>query len=1275
MPSANELPTSQATTFEVQLNRELEAIEWARYCVKHARGTAADVEIPVDPGRDSSHGMEEDAIDRAHEHNLLGLAFSGGGIRSATFNLGVIQRLAELRLLHGVDYLSTVSGGGYIGGWLSAWVNRQQQDEATGVRPGVLGVEDCLRTCGANEYGAEPSAEPRQVRWLRELSNFLTPRVGAFSTDTLSGVATYLRNLLLNQTILVGFGTSLLVVPWCLAAILYQLDDGWIRLAHWASALLLLIGSFLAGYETLRADRGRWAEAPSPQADARARHLYWVMFTSFAGAAVLAGISVTYSPELLGWRWLLLAGAYGVGTSAGWWTAAYRLRGRVPETDPGKLWLIRPVWALVAGVGLGGIVLLWAWLVRSAWGDLASPLPAVALGPLVILGTILLTVTVHLGLTGRGLREAGRELWSSHGAHQMRFGVGWLVFGSSSLFGPLVLMLASNWVAALGGIAWVLTTVAGVLAGSSTSTGAGGKKTAELAARIAPYVFVLGALLAVSYGLYRAMWWQWSPQEVPPRAAVCEPSPRQAVYQFDVKTDTYTAAGSLYNTERAPRRCVPGYIQASAALVKGQGTVLLVAAFGLMLAVTLLSLRVDVNVFGFNMFYRNRIERCYLGASNVGRRPHPLTGLDPTDAPRLRDLVQGGAGSRGPAAPRLAQRPFPIINAALNITSSRNLAWQERKAASFTFTPMYCGYEIKDTDGTLLSGYQHTEDYVRTQNKWISLGLPISVSGAAASPNEGYHTSAATAFLMTVFNVRLGWWLQNPRYPQQWQQAGPTFSLFLLLQELAGMTNDASRYVYLSDGGHFENLGIYELVRRRCHYIVACDAGCDPKYGFDDLGNAIRKCQIDLGIDIDIDPRGIRPDAATGNSSVHCAVGRIHYEMADKNARPGFLLYVKTSLTGDEPTDILQYAGEHPAFPHETTADQWYSESQFESYRKLGFHTIGAVLADAVSEPSAAEDMRERDLEDVFTALRERWYPSNPQARASFSRHGEAVEAIFERIRKDDHLRFLDDQLYPEWRHLMDGKRVARSDPTPTMLPNQAAEIRAGFYLCSSLLRIMESVYHDLSLEEQYDHPDNRGWMNLFRHWSWAGMVRVTWAISANMFGARFQRFCRRRLDLPVGEVSCGDPVRFAEMGPEAGLNFLETNHVRRLVGECFPKRKRSMSVVQLSLQVISPFSSEDRVAFAFPFAFALVDSIGGKRVLVYFRVRDHLRGIGLGRKGLAVLLKERKVRDIVPLDRLAQKRVSAVIREADYATLHRLWSSVVTAAEESGSGDIDRFV
>ena len=169
--------------------------------------------------------------------------------------------------------------------------------------------------------------------------------------------------------------------------------------------------------------------------------------------------------------------------------------------------------------------------------------------------------------------------------------------------------------------------------------------------------------------------------------------------------------------------------------------------------------------------------------------------------------------------------------------------------------------------------------------------------------------------------------------------------------ELFGLTNDRSEYVYLSDGGHFENLGLYEMVRRRCHFILVSDAGCDPNCAFEDLGNAVRKIQIDLGVTISfkkllIDKRH-EPGGAAGG--VYCAVGTIKYP--EEKALLGHLLYLKPAFFGTEPADVRAYAAASKTFPHETTADQFFSESQMESYRALGIHVVDTVLG----QPAATE--------------------------------------------------------------------------------------------------------------------------------------------------------------------------------------------------------------------------------------------------------------------------------------------------------------------------------
>jgi hypothetical protein len=190
---------------------------------------------------------------------------------------------------------------------------------------------------------------------------------------------------------------------------------------------------------------------------------------------------------------------------------------------------------------------------------------------------------------------------------------------------------------------------------------------------------------------------------------------------------------------------------------------------------------------------------------------------------------------------------------------------------------------------------------------------------------------------MALFNLRLGWWLGNPGKAgkKSWKRNGPTFSAWVMLREMLGFTSDSYEFVYLSDGGHFENLGLYEMVLRRCRFIVVVDAGCDRENTFEDLGNAIRKIRIDLSTQITID---INPILKENRRAV---TGIIEYPATEDNpAMTGQIVYIKPVISNNEPPDIFNYYKTNDAFPHEPTSDQWFNESQFESYRMLGFHTI-----------------------------------------------------------------------------------------------------------------------------------------------------------------------------------------------------------------------------------------------------------------------------------------------------------------------------------------------
>jgi len=261
---------------------------------------------------------------------------------------------------------------------------------------------------------------------------------------------------------------------------------------------------------------------------------------------------------------------------------------------------------------------------------------------------------------------------------------------------------------------------------------------------------------------------------------------------------------------------------------------------------------------------------------------------------------------------------FPVVNVAMNLVAGTNLAWQQRKAAPFTFTPLHAGW---------CDRYRRAQEY--GGDAGVSLGMAMAISGAAVSPNMGYYTSSPiVSFLLTLLNVRLGWWLGNPDSDKYASKRPWLLSIAPLIREALGRTHDRSPYVYLSDGGHFDNLGLYEMVRRRVHFIMVGDASEDRARRWIDLGRAIRKIRIDLGIEIEI--------AAPESPDAPYRYGTIKYGDVDAGAPDGCLVVVKATVPEGAPEDVMEYKRTHDAFPHESTLDQFFSESQFESYRRLG---------------------------------------------------------------------------------------------------------------------------------------------------------------------------------------------------------------------------------------------------------------------------------------------------------------------------------------------------
>jgi Patatin-like phospholipase len=305
-----------------------------------------------------------------------------------------------------------------------------------------------------------------------------------------------------------------------------------------------------------------------------------------------------------------------------------------------------------------------------------------------------------------------------------------------------------------------------------------------------------------------------------------------------------------------------------------------------------------------------------------------------------------------------ARAPYHLVNCALNVPGSKNPAMQGRLTDFFLFSPAFCG--------SPLTGYESTVKW-ESLDGVLDLGTAMAISGAAAAPQMGTGTLKNFSFWLALFNVRLGYWVRNPRIAATKRGSPPGLSY--LLQEMFGWADETRPYVNLSDGGHIENLGVYELLRRRCKYIVAIDGEQDPKMTFGGLTTLQRLAAIDLGVTIDIGVDQLRL-GEKGLSHSHFTFCRINYPEGtrDEAVSHGYLIYLKLSLTGNEGEFIRRYKLDEPNFPHHSTADQFFTEAQFEAYRSLGEHVGDKMFLPAIvgSEIATSNDV---ELEKWFLAI------------------------------------------------------------------------------------------------------------------------------------------------------------------------------------------------------------------------------------------------------------------------------------------------------------------
>ncbi|MBL8177224.1 MAG: patatin-like phospholipase family protein [Bryobacterales bacterium] len=912
-------------------------------------------------GWDAILNAEKAVLARRRDKNappepVVGLALSGGGIRSATFNLGVMQVLEKAGILKLVDYLSTVSGGGYAGAFLLAERFRGK----------LLSDDD-----------KDPA-----LRHLRTFSNYLTPSMGLLSMDTWSMVMIWLRNTITLQAFLVCVLAAVLLLPRFYAVALDRVTHReWLEIAaSLLLAALTMVLSYVAAssWKNVESEtdpqeqRRQWC-AKSEEPALRDRIGYFVTainalmvvcaalfairlhgdihdlrvacrFGVQIGDAIfaLALFSLGYSRGIRR-SGLWLAGSVAfVATNPTWlqltpydewhWYLAVvelhwlillamtRWGGKVETAEARSDFLRAALAAAVSAlVGYGGMravmtvfgehsVCLWVDNGKWFWHYVMFAVPA-------LLAVFALTLVTMMAMVGRAMPDLVRESWTRLGA-----GLGILSAGIFAVVGFAVYSPRwtehlqdgwTNYAAGAGGSAAALLSVVSFFAarGGDTSGKKDGNSRMDLLASVAPVGFVVFLLGAVSYGVHRLV------------TAFLPPE--------------WTGWGEMRNSVAAPEVMLMVWIAAAA------------IAF-------LLAWRVDINEFSLNRFYRNRLARCFIAAGRAEqRRPNPLHGFDENDDLQLSLLgkfLLGEMEACGDVTLR-HETPLPILNTALNVVGEGDATMTERRARSLFFTPfhVYSGKVSMALDQASTGRFPAD----------VTLGSVVAISGAAANPNMGFHSSPAIAFLLTFFNVRLGWWLRNV-HCKGW---GQHFTLFYLFRELFGHAEDDDAYVNISDGGHFDNLGLYELVRRECDLILVGDGEADGDYTFESLGMAMRRCRADFGAEIDIEVARIRP-GAEGVSATHLAWGTVKY----RSGKMGRIVYFKSSVTGKEPYDVEQYRRQNLTFPHQSTGDQFFSESQFESYRQVG-KSAGREFVSAIGVAPALQGGRVALDTAVATAM------------------------------------------------------------------------------------------------------------------------------------------------------------------------------------------------------------------------------------------------------------------------------------------------------------------
>lgn len=839
--------------------------------------------------------LKQEAED-TYPSDTLGLAISGGGIRSSTFALGILQSLARADWLKHIDLMSTVSGGGYVGTFLGRYFDQLRHV----LTPGPGGKLAAQRIVASTLQDLQSP----EMRWLRQQSNYLAP-TGA--GEELFNIATFWRNFISLQFVL---GMLFIAIFGAMNAVTY----------------------------------GHWLLPSEANND------------SIIG--ILSPVVTAINSDVIVAEPYAAATEIRMSSVAAWWVLTEMLA-----------WLV-----LLPQV-------MSYWLVSQDRSE------SMVLSVLCSYLLLAIAATIALGGALPLAIFAATIFWMVLAWYEIRRQV-----GSTNPHSAYALLLARNrltqnlaWATACLAVVVVLGIInylgfklsLHLLHGELTWT----TIVARLGYLAAPFIAAAPLLRALAGAL--------SNREDHPKSFF----------------STLARIPYLMNTVMVligtvlPLSVVAFLSHASYG--NGESYYVGIAATLLTIAVSLMLGHRDalpfVNRSGPFSIYAARLARVFLGAVNPVRQRQSQGGDVTT-------VIEGDDVHHDKYKPHAAGGPLHLFNVTVNetvdVVSQRGLRdrqgenmaigpagvsisrewhslWGERNDSSVLVAPIVNGSHMHP-----FVSRNGSQVYVER----LSIRQWMAISGAAISSGAGRYTGAAFSLLVTLANLRLGYWWDSGLYAGDRAQV-PILNTkvelvkrfcyrflgtqSLLVSELRGRFGGPwRRHFYLSDGGHFENSGVYELLRRRVPYIIAIDGGQDRLQQGTGLGELIRIARIDFGCDFEEasnDPnhpvQGIPPDAlktlgsiadmlsthASPNAKSHATLLRVRYPLKG-NAKTGWIsrnqswmLYIRLSMTGDEPADLMNYRATHPDFPNQTTIDQDFDEPQFESYRKLGQH-IGDQL-------------------------------------------------------------------------------------------------------------------------------------------------------------------------------------------------------------------------------------------------------------------------------------------------------------------------------------------